>query len=384
MGLTIQDMLITSENQYQMKMIAGAKGWSNSISWVLMVEDTAILNNFSGKELAVTTCLGFTSTEKLINLAKGLVEKHAAGMIINIGEYVLEIPKELISYCDENDFPLIEVPWEVYIGDMIKDISVRIFLEETADDQIANALIKAIETPDNQEDYRKELLPYYDVDGEFQVVLFTTEGLNAMDTVERRKLSYRLQIYVENLTHNGNFFYYDSNFVLMMNDVSQRDYDEIVGGMLDRTHKRMPDIKLYCGAGSKVQDISQLYISYRRAKAAVKRAVCQKDMYVKFDDMGLYRLLYMVEDKKLLWEMSAELLKPLIEYDKKHKSSYVETLELYLRHNGSIQAVAEQTFTHRNTVIYRISNIKKLLNTEFDSAEEKMKYLTALYIRNMD
>ena len=384
MGLTIQDMLITSENQYQMKMIAGAKGWSNSISWVLMVEDTAILNNFSGKELAVTTCLGFTSTEKLINLAKGLVEKHAAGMIINIGEYVLEIPKELISYCDENDFPLIEVPWEVYIGDMIKDISVRIFLEETADDQIANALIKAIETPDNQDDYRKELLPYYDVDGEFQVVLFTTEGLNAMDTVERRKLSYRLQIYVENLTHNGNFFYYDSNFVLMMNDVSQRDYDEIVGGMLDRTHKRMPDIKLYCGAGSKVQDISQLYISYRRAKAAVKRAVCQKDMYVKFDDMGLYRLLYMVEDKKLLWEMSEELLKPLIEYDKKHKSSYVETLELYLRHNGSIQAVAEQTFTHRNTVIYRISNIKKLLNTEFDSAEEKMKYLTALYIRNMD
>lgn len=384
MGLTIQDMLITSENQYQMKMIAGAKGWSNSISWVLMVEDTAILNNFSGKELAVTTCLGFTSTEKLINLAKGLVEKHAAGMIINVGEYVLEIPKELISYCDENDFPLIEVPWEVYIGDMIKDISVRIFLEETADDQIANALIKAIETPDNQEDYRKELLPYYDVDGEFQVVLFTTEGLNAMDTVERRKLSYRLQIYVENLTHNGNFFYYDSNFVLMMNDVSQRDYDEIVGGMLDRTHRRMPDIKLYCGAGSKVQDISQLYISYRRAKAAVKRAVCQKDMYVKFDDMGLYRLLYMVEDKKLLWEMSEELLKPLIEYDKKHKSSYVETLELYLRHNGSIQAVAEQTFTHRNTVIYRISNIKKLLNTEFDSAEEKMKYLTALYIRNMD
>lgn len=384
MGLTIQDMLITSENQYQMKMIAGAKGWSNSISWVLMVEDTAILNNFSGKELAVTTCLGFTSTEKLINLAKGLVEKHAAGMIINIGEYVLEIPKELISYCDENDFPLIEVPWEVYIGDMIKDISVRIFLEETADDQIANALIKAIETPDNQEDYRKELLPYYDVDGEFQVVLFTTEGLNAMDTVERRKLSYRLQIYVENLTHNGNFFYYDSNFVLMMNDVSQRDYDEIVGGMLDRTHRRMPDIKLYCGAGSKVQDISQLYISYRRAKAAVKRAVCQKDMYVKFDDMGLYRLLYMVDDKKLLREMSEELLKPLTEYDKKHKSSYVETLELYLRHNGSIQAVAEQTFTHRNTVIYRISNIKKLLNTEFDSAEEKMKYLTALYIRNMN
>lgn len=383
MGFTIQDMLITSENQYQMKMVAGAKGWSNSISWVFMIEDTAILNNFSGKELAVTTGLGFDTTEKQINLAKRLVEKHAAGLIINTGEYVLEIPKELKVFCDENDLPLIEVPWEIYLADMIKDLSVRIFLEETADDQIANALIKAIEYPDNQEDYRKELLPYYDVDGEFQLVLFTTEGLDTMDTVERRKLSYRLQIYTENLTHNGNFFYYDSNFVLMMNDVSRKDFDEIVSGMLERTHRRMPEIQIFCGAGSKVQDISQLHISYKRAKAAVTRAMKQKERYVKFDEMGLYRLLYMVDDTKLLQEMSDTPLKPLIEYDNKHNSNYVETLELYLKYNGSIQAVAEETFTHRNTIIYRISNIKKLLNTELDSVEDKMKYQMALYIRNM-
>ena len=120
MGFTIQDMLITSESQYQMKLLAGNNGWSNSISWVLMIEDTKILNNFSGKELAVTTGLGFDTTEKQINLAKRLVEKHAAGLIINTGEYVLEIPKELKAFCDENDLPLIEVPWEIYLADMIR------------------------------------------------------------------------------------------------------------------------------------------------------------------------------------------------------------------------------------------------------------------------
>ena len=61
-----------------------------------MVEDTAILNNFSGKELAVTTGLGFRTEKELINLAKGLVNRNASGLIINTGEYIHEIPQELI------------------------------------------------------------------------------------------------------------------------------------------------------------------------------------------------------------------------------------------------------------------------------------------------
>lgn len=77
------------------------------------------------------------------------------------------------------------------------------------------ALIAAIETPDNQDAYRKDLLQYFDVDGSFQVLLMTCEGLDSMDTVERKKLSYRIQVYLEDITHNGSFFYYNSDFVLV-------------------------------------------------------------------------------------------------------------------------------------------------------------------------
>ena len=85
MGFTIQDMLIVSKDLYQMELIAGQNGWANSISWLMMIEDTQIINNFNGKELAVTTGLGFPSTEKLMRLAKKLVASHAAGLIINTG-----------------------------------------------------------------------------------------------------------------------------------------------------------------------------------------------------------------------------------------------------------------------------------------------------------
>ena len=59
MGFTIEDMLTLSEDRYQMSLVAGHQGWSNSISWVLMLEDLTVLRNFAGKELAVTTGVGF-------------------------------------------------------------------------------------------------------------------------------------------------------------------------------------------------------------------------------------------------------------------------------------------------------------------------------------
>ena len=145
----------------------------------------------------------------------------------------------------------------------------------------------------------------------------------------------------------------------------------------------MPEVPIYVGSGSFVTDINNLHLSYRRAQAAVTMAKRKKKELLHFDDMGLFRLLYSVGDEKLLRQMSDEPLQPLIAYDKKHDSNYLETLELYLKYNGSIQAVAEAMFTHRNTVIYRITNIKKLLGTELDTTEERLVYQVAFYIRNM-
>ena len=149
MSFTIEDMMLTSEKQYDMKFLAGRNGWSNSISWVHLLEDTTIIQNFWGKELAVTTGLGFPELIDWMHLAKELVHHHSAGLIVNVGQYILELPDELKQYCDENDLPLLTVPWEVHLSDMIKDFSIRVFLQDSADEQIVSALISAIEAPDN-------------------------------------------------------------------------------------------------------------------------------------------------------------------------------------------------------------------------------------------
>ena len=383
MSFTIEDMILTAENRYEMKFLAGQNGWANSISWVHLLEDTTIIQNFWGKELAVTTGLGFPQKEDWMNLARLLNRYHASGLIINVGQYIYDVPEELIAYCNENDLPLLTVPWEVHLSDMIKDFSIHVFLQDNTDEQIVAALIAAIETPDNQKAYRKELLQYFDVDGSFQVLLLTCEGLDSMDTVERKKLSYRIQLYLEDITHNASFFYYNSDFVLVANAVSEEYLYRLVTGAIKRGKRRMPELELCVGIGSKCMDISQLSISYQRAKAAAHMALTHKKQVVKFDDCGLFRLLYMVEDKGILREMETECLAALEKHDRRYNADYVDTLQSYLKHDGSIQAVAAELYTHRNTVLYRIGNIRKILGNELKTPEERLPYQIAFYIRRM-
>lgn len=380
MGLTIEDMLTISKDKYEMELIGGSKGWSNSISWILLIEDSLILKNFKGRDLAVTTGMGFDTTEKLTSLVESLVEVHASGLIINIGPYISEIPDSIISYCNDNDFPLLTVPWNTTLYDMIKDLSLRVLLQSVADEQISNALIHAIEDPASKNLYEKDLLSYFDVDGSFQMVLMSTGDLDVMDTVERRRIDYQLRIYLENITHNGHFFYYDSCFALVLNDVTPDQASDILNGFVKRTMRKMPQKKIAVGVGSLVTDINNLSLSYRRARVAVDSALRWGKELLFFDDMGFYRLLGMVSDQMLIKEMGEDTLLPILEHDREHGTNYVETLKHYLMSNGSIQSVSEATFTHRNTVIYRLNNIKKMLNCSLDTPEERMKYLIACMI----
>lgn len=383
MGFTIEDMLVVSRNKYQMDLIGGGRGWSNSISWILLIEDIMILENFKGKDLAVTTGLGFNTEEKLMGLVKELVARHASGLIINTGQYIMEVPQSVIDFSDENDFPLLTIPWSTQLYDMTKDLNVRIFLQGAADEQISNALIRAIEEPENMGMYEKDLLPYFDVDGTFQIILISTGTLDVMDTVDRRRLGYKMQIYLENITHNGQFFYYDSCFVLVVNALTGEQVQDILNGFIRRVKRKMKSETIAVGVGSMVTDVSNLHIGYKRARVAVDMALRTGREMLYFDEMGIYRLISMVPDRELLREMGDDLIQPLIDYDNNHHTNYVETLELYLKYNGSIQAVAEGMYTHRNTVLYRINNIKKLLDCKLETADERMQYQIACMIHRM-
>ena len=140
MGFTIEDALVQTQEQYHLKLLAGREGCSNAMSWVHMIEDTTIIQQLWGKELAVTTGLGFQSHDSLFDFIKCLVKYHSVGLVINTGKYIFEIPQDIIDYCNEQDFPLLTTPWEVHMADLIKDFSMRCLYSQREDNQISKII----------------------------------------------------------------------------------------------------------------------------------------------------------------------------------------------------------------------------------------------------
>lgn len=383
MGFTLEDALNQSQEQYHLKLLAGRDGCSNAISWVHMIEDTTIIQQLWGKELVVTTGHGFQSEEELFTLIKCLIKYNSVGLIINIGKYIFEIPSTIVDYCDDHEFPLLIIPWEVHLADLIKDFCMRCLYSEKEDREISK-LFKEILT-NNQiiEEVRPQLMSAFDVDGDFQVVLIRVEGSDNFNAIERRKIAFQIELCFEKINSSYAFFWYDGYFVLVVNNLKIDELKVIINKMDKRAKKRIDDKRIYLGIGSQMKDLGQVYLSYKRAKAAVLMAIQFKSPIIFFEDMGVYQILFSIEDKQILTEMYHRLLQPLIDYDQKHHGELEKTLFYYLIYGESQIAMAKNLYMHRNTINYRMNKIKELLNCQLTTFEEKMPYMISYYIKKV-
>ena len=383
MGFTIEDALIQNQKQYQLKLLAGHGGCSNTISWVHMIEDTTIIQQLWGKELAVTTGLGFQSHDALFEFIKCLIKYHSVGLVINTGKYIFDIPQDIIDYCNEQDFPLLTTPWEVHMADLIKDFSMRCLYSQKEDNEISKLFQKAFSMPQLIEEIRQQLMGAFDVDGSFQVVLIGIEDSDQFDAIERRRVAFQLELCFEKIESSYAFFWFDGYFVLIVNNLDSEILESIIDKMYKRTKKRMPSRFIHLGIGTQMHDLHQVILSYKRAKAAVTMAEQFKYPMVLFEEMGVYQILFSIEDKRILIEMYQKLLQPLIDYDQKHHGELEHTLYYYLLYDGSQVAMAKNLYMHRNTINYRMIKIKELLNCQLETFDEKMSYMLALYIKKM-
>jgi purine catabolism regulator len=79
-----------------------------------------------------------------------------------------------------------------------------------------------------------------------------------------------------------------------------------------------------------------------------------------------------------LRSLSRRVLAPLEEADP--TGALTETLRSYLRHSGTVRAVGDELFIHRNTLAYRIRRIEKLLGVDLRDGETRATLLLALHV----
>jgi DNA-binding PucR family transcriptional regulator len=68
----------------------------------------------------------------------------------------------------------------------------------------------------------------------------------------------------------------------------------------------------------------------------------------------------------------------LIEYDERHNSALVQTIDAYFNHHGNISQTAESLFVHRNTLLYRLERIQELTGHDLNQANMRLGLNLAL------
>jgi sugar diacid utilization regulator len=152
----------------------------------------------------------------------------------------------------------------------------------------------------------------------------------------------------------------------------------VSAGQIQKTCRELlPDLSVSVGIGRFHNNPADTLRAYREAQSAlqVSQRLGENGAVATFDDMGVYKLLLgaMEEDPEEVRNFYEETIARVEEYDRKHKTDLVGTLEAYLGNNRSVAATAEALFTHRHTIRYRLGRINDLTGLDVNKSEDQEK-----------
>ncbi|USL42501.1 PucR family transcriptional regulator [Priestia megaterium] len=156
----------------------------------------------------------------------------------------------------------------------------------------------------------------------------------------------------------------------------QRDFvDYFRGNMYERFD--VTQIKASC---------SSIYSSHDHIEKSYKEALNVLDMKSKFpeetkeiinyQELGIYQFLDVILEKRVQDQFENHSLKKLTDYDLRHNSNLVETLEVFLNNDNNINEAAKELNVHMNTLSYRLKRISEIGDINLKDVNQKM----ALYI----
>lgn len=133
----------------------------------------------------------------------------------------------------------------------------------------------------------------------------------------------------------------------------------------------LEDLRLVCSAGLLVNRLTEISQSYQQAKVTME--VWEMDLAKSeerlriYSEVAVYGFLMKLAEKEDLGYLTSVALKDLIETDLRDGSDYLGTLRAYFNCNQSVTATAQALSLQRDTVNYRLSRIRELVEDDFDN-----------------
>ncbi len=126
--VTVRNILQRPSFRYA-HLAAGSGGVERTVSWV-HVGEVAVLGDFlKGGELILTTGVGLSTEQLRTRFLDGIIQAHAAGLVLELGKYFPEVPRDLRDSADRQDFPILVFSDPVRFLELSQDIN-RLIVNE--------------------------------------------------------------------------------------------------------------------------------------------------------------------------------------------------------------------------------------------------------------
>jgi purine catabolism regulator len=136
------------------------------------------------------------------------------------------------------------------------------------------------------------------------------------------------------------------------------------------------------GVGVPREGISGIRRSHQESRQALAlgRRLQGPGHLTRFDELGVYRLIFAAEAMPELRDLYDEALGLLLAYDRDNNADLIGTLGAFFAANGSPKEAAERLRVHRNTVLYRLDRVRDITGYDLEDANLRLRLHLALHV----
>lgn len=396
------ESILRLNNLEKMRLVAGKGGLNRIITWVHVVELPEVARWVKGGELLFITGVTIKDNiEALIKLVSDINKRNLSGLVINVGPYIKETPKEVKELANSIDFPIFEIPFETKLIDITQAICKEIFSSKLRFESINNFMKELIygDIEVTDEIVNRATIYGYSVKKAYFSLLVDINdfpGYIKKNSIKDEEviidIKNQMEQIVEHLMYRYNKKYlymkHSDSFLLMVpveKNLKELNYIKIIAEDIKRDiEEKINGLEVSIGIGGICRELKDFKKNVLRAQKSVE--VSKKcgigNGIINYKELGIYRLFFDMKKRDEMKNLYYETLETLRLYDEKNSTNLLKTLETYIDNQRNIGKTAEKLYIHRNTLKYRIKRIEEILECNLDEEEVVFNIKLAIKIGN--
>lgn len=367
-------------------IVAGEGGINNEILWINLMEILDALDSLQKGELLITTGYEMDNEKLYKDIILRLKAKGLSGLAIQTGYYIAKIPKYIIDTANKYNFPVIDLPQTLtfsYITrTLIDNINLQLNLNSDSDFIILkNKLVNISKDVSNSTNKILSVESFYPKHL-FILTISSTENNIITNAIVVKSID-KIESYFSSISTNVSLVYAGKKilYIVSLDDESllENIYFDL-SKILDDLSKEF-NLTFFIGT-STLCKFKNLISSFNDALASeqILNKLGEKKGICCFDDIKLFKMFEILHPSDYSLKFTYDLLGSLLDYDSQHKSSYFETLNLYLINECSIAKTCSKLFIHRHTLKNRLDKISELCHINFHSYYSRLSFSIAIFI----